>query len=108
MTTKTARQSLIALLTTCVIVSIAMARGHARTVYSGLTAHEWGTFTSIAGADGQAVEWFPLTGSTHLPSFVEPFPNPGFKLGLRGTVRLEPPCPHFYSPQQTTSSLKIH
>src|SRR6266567_4646375 len=31
----------------------------ARPVYSGLTAHEWGTFTSIAGSAGQAVEWYP-------------------------------------------------
>src|SRR5258708_38632177 len=98
MTTKTARQSLIALLTTCVIVSIAMARGHARTVYSGLTAHEWGTFTSIAGANGQAVEWFPLTGSTHLPSFVEHFRTAGFKVGPRGTLRMQTPVPHFSSP----------
>ncbi len=107
MTTKTARQSLIALLTTCVIVSIAMARGHARTVYSGLTAHEWGTFTSIAGADGQAVEWFPLTGSTDLPSFVEHFRNAGFKLGLRGTVRMETPVLYFYSPREETVSVKV-
>jgi len=27
-----------------------------------LVAHEWGTFTSIGGDDGQAVEWLPLTG----------------------------------------------
>jgi len=107
MTTKTARQSLIALLTTCVIVSIAMARGHARTVYSGLTVHEWGTFTSIAGADGQAVEWFPLTGSTDLPSFVEHFRNAGFKLGLRGTVRMETPVLYFYSPREETVSVKV-
>jgi hypothetical protein len=107
MTTKTARQSLIALLTTCVIVSIAMARGHARTVYSGLTAHEWGTFTSIAGADGQAVEWFPLTASTDLPSFVEHFRNAGFKLGLRGTVRMETPVLYFYSPREETVSVKV-
>ena len=107
MTTKTARQSLIALLTTCVIVSIAMARGHARTVYSGLTAHEWGTFTSIAGAERQAVEWFPLTGSTDLPSFVEHFRNAGFKLGLRGTVRMETPVLYFYSPREETVSVKV-
>src|SRR6266852_9427691 len=107
MTTKTARQSLIALLTTCVIVSIAMARGHARTVYSGLTVHEWGTFTSIAGADGQAVEWFPLTGSTDLPSFVEHFRNAGFKLGLRGTVRMETPVLYFYAPREETVSVKV-
>jgi hypothetical protein len=67
MTTKTARKSLIALLAICAMVSMAMARGHARAVYPGPTAHEWGTFTSVAGADGQAVEWFPLTGSTDLP-----------------------------------------
>src|SRR5271170_3598276 len=33
-----------------------------------LTAHEWGTFASIAGKDGRAVQWLPLTGSTDLPS----------------------------------------
>src|SRR5438309_1054992 len=40
---------------------------------SGLTAHEWGTFTSIAGNDGQAAEWLPLSGSTDLPGFVKDF-----------------------------------
>ncbi len=73
----------------------------------GLTAHEWGTFTSIAGADGQAVEWFPLTGSTDLPSFVEHFRNAGFKLGLRGTVRMETPVLYFYSPREETVSVKV-
>ena len=29
-----------------------------------LTVHEWGTFTAIAGKDGRAVKWLPLTGST--------------------------------------------
>ena len=37
---------------------------------SSLTAHEWGTFTSIAGRNGQAVRWVPLNGSD-LPRFVE-------------------------------------
>ena len=61
----------------------------AHPVYSSLTAHEWGTFTSIAGKVGQAVEWSPLTGSTDLPAFVEHFSNAGFNLGfgnLRGFV----------------------
>src|SRR5438034_1375468 len=40
-------------------------------VFAGLTAHEWGTFTSIAGRDGQAIDWLPLSGSTDLPGFVE-------------------------------------
>ncbi len=42
----------------------------AHPVFSSLTAHEWGTFTSIAGMDGSAVEWSPLSESTDLPAFV--------------------------------------
>ncbi|HET6932163.1 MAG TPA: hypothetical protein VFI45_17680, partial [Candidatus Acidoferrum sp.] len=58
---------------------------------SDLTVHEWGTFTSIAGPDGQSMGWLPLTGSTDLPSFVEHFREVAFKGGLRGTVRMETP-----------------
>ena len=32
--------------------------------------HEWGTFTSIAGKDGVALEWRPLNGPSDLPKFV--------------------------------------
>jgi hypothetical protein len=76
-------------------------------VYPSLTAHEWGTFTSIAGSDGQAVEWSPLTGSTDLPEFVEHFRDPGFKLGLRGTVRMETPVLYFYSSKEETVSVSV-
>jgi hypothetical protein len=79
----------------------------AKPVYSSLIAHEWGTFTSIAGADGQAVEWSPLTASTDLPGFVEHFRNPGFKLGLRGTVRMETPVLYFYSSKEETLSVSV-
>jgi len=76
-------------------------------VYAGLTAHEWGTFTSIAATDGQAVEWSPLTGSTDLPMFVEHFRDPGFKLGLRGTVRMETPVLYFYASREETVSVQV-
>jgi hypothetical protein len=79
----------------------------ARPVYASLMAHEWGTFTSIAGTDGQAVEWFPLTGSTDLPGFVEHFRNSGFKRGLRGTVRMETPVLYFYDSREETVSVKV-
>jgi hypothetical protein len=79
----------------------------ARPVYSGLTAHEWGTFTSIAGEQGQAVEWSPLTGSTDLPEFVEHLRTPQFKLGLRGTVRMETPVLYFYDSREETVSVKV-
>ena len=71
-----------------------------------LITHEWGTFTSIAGPDGQAMDWLPLTGSTDLPSFVEHLSNVNnFKGGLRGTVRMETPVLYFYAPRETTVSV---
>jgi len=72
-----------------------------------LTAHEWGTFTSIAGRDGRAIEWLPQTGSTDLPRFVEHLREINFKEGVRGTVRMETPVLYFYSPRQTTLSVKV-
>src|SRR5712664_473435 len=79
----------------------------ARPVYSSLTAHEWGTFTSIAGSNGEAVEWLPLSGSTDLPGFVEHFRNAGFKLGLRGTVRMETPVIYLYDSREETVAVKV-
>src|SRR5271168_3985653 len=72
-----------------------------------LTAHEWGTFTSIAGKDGKAVQWLPLTGSTDLPSFVEHFSGVAFKAGLAGTVRMETPVLYFYTNRETTVSVHV-
>ena len=34
---------------------------------AGLVAHEWGTFTSVAGQDGFAEEWVPPQGPRDLP-----------------------------------------
>jgi hypothetical protein len=101
------RPILCLLLATSFALSSGVLGTDARPVSSSLTAHEWGTFTSIAGGNGQAVEWSPLTGSTDLPSFVEHFRNPGFKLGLRGTVRMETPVLYFYDSQEETVSVKV-
>jgi hypothetical protein len=80
--------------------------GEQRTV-PDLTVHEWGTFTAIAGKDGRAVEWTPLTGSTDLPRFVEHLSDANFKLGLRGTIRMETPVLYFYSPRDMTVSVRV-
>jgi hypothetical protein len=72
-----------------------------------LAAHEWGTFTSIAGRNGQAVRWLPLRGSAELPGFVEHFSDARFKLGLAGTVRMETPVLYFYSPYEAVVSVKV-
>lgn len=77
-----------------------------------LTAHEWGTFTAIAGKDGRAVEWLPLglpqfPASTDLPQFVEHINDVNFKLGLRGTIRMETPVLYFYSPRDLMVSARV-
>lgn len=76
-------------------------------VEPGLIAHEWGTFTSVAGQDGGAVEWSPLSLPIDLPDFVEHFSYLGFKVGLRGTVRMETPVLYFYSPRDLTLSVHV-
>ncbi len=96
-----------AVLLGCALAPVALLGTRTRPVYSGLTAHEWGTFTSVAGADGQAVEWSPLNGSTDLPSFVEHIRDNHFKSGLRGTVRMETPVLYFYAPREETVSVKV-
>jgi hypothetical protein len=76
----------------------------------GLAAHEWGTFTSIAGAEGQPVQWLPvqlLTSKPDLPSFVEHFRSGSFKATLRGTVRMETPVIYFYSSQEANVSVHV-
>ena|SRR5215469_9071723 len=77
-----------------------------------LTAHQWGTFTAIAGKDGRVVEWLPLglprfPPSTDLPQFVEHINGINFKLGVRGTIRMETPVLYFYSPRDLTVSTKV-
>jgi hypothetical protein len=72
-----------------------------------LTAHEWGTFTSISGPDGRPMDWLTLSGSTNLPAFVEHFRDVKFKGGLRGTVRMETPVLYFYSARETTVSVDV-
>ena len=71
-----------------------------------LTVHEWGTFTSIADADGRAVEWRPLSGPQDLPCFVDRirYTNKGL---LAGTIRMETPVLYFYAPQPATVDVRV-
>ena len=76
-----------------------------KTEPSSVVAHEWGTFTSVAREDGQAVAWAPLNGAGDLPCFVE---RSGIvhKTGARGLVRMETPVIYFYS--QEPAALSVH
>src|SRR6184192_3400879 len=71
-----------------------------------LTVHEWGTFTSIAGSDGTAVEWHALGGPSDLPCFVE---RSAFNIkgALAGTVRMETPVLYFYAPRETIVDVRV-
>jgi hypothetical protein len=79
-----------------------------------LVVHEWGTFTSIAGKDGVALEWRPLNGSTDLPGFVHTIQegdkglrHPALKADLAATVRMETPVLYFYSDNEMDVSVKV-
>ena len=81
-------------------------------------AHEWGTFTSVQGADGVQLDWNPLT-TTELPSFVydrnypegkRGKPNLGLLLSKTAFVarqRLETPVIYFYSKKERTVDVTV-
>src|SRR5438876_9999190 len=73
---------------------------------SGLIVHEWGTFTSIAGPDGTAVDWLPQGGATDLPCFVKRSQF-NIKGSLSGTVRMETPVLYFYTAHDTSVSVTV-
>jgi hypothetical protein len=73
---------------------------------TGLIAHEWGTFTSIAGEDGHAVEWQPTQAPSELPCFVRRV-RVGSKGLLSGTVRMETPVIYFYAPGDLSVDVKV-
>ena len=74
---------------------------------AGLTVHEWGTFTSVAGEDGRAVEWDTLGGNDDLPGFVVRGGYRCTKVQLTGTVRMETPVLYFYSAEPLVASVKV-
>ena len=81
----------------------------------GLTVHEWGTFTSVAGPDGTAVDWLPAGGPTDLPCFVSVSgagPK-GLSVSEQGgranvaKVRMETPVLYFYSPKEQAVDVQV-
>lgn len=81
-------------------------------------AHEWGTFTSVQGADGVQLEWNPFVVA-ELPGFVydrnrpnhEPHPMSfstyGAKTAFMARQRMETPVIYFYSPEEKTVSVRV-
>ena len=75
--------------------------------HTPVIAHEWGTFTSIAGTDGRALQWAPLVGPADLPCFVASLGPWGFKDRASGLVRMETPVIYFYSQVPVTLSVRV-
>ena len=80
-----------------------------------LIVHEWGTFTSIAGKDGVALEWRPLNGSVDLPKFVHTMQKEGLglrhaqsKAELSAQIRMETPVLYFYSQREMNVTAEVN
>ena len=104
------RSLILSVSLSCLAVSGPAFSGPSRRQGAGkpdLTVHEWGTFTSIADRNGQAVKWYPASAPSDLPNFVEHFRTADFKSRLQGTVRMETPVLYFYSPTEITMSVKV-
>ena len=61
----------VVLLSAALAAATAVVVAASRATHAGLTVHEWGTFTSVAGPNGQSVNWTPLSGPQDLPCFVD-------------------------------------
>jgi hypothetical protein len=87
----------------------------AQTSANDLVVHEWGTFTSVAGKNGVAIDWRPLNGASDLPKFVYTSAD---KKGWRGSyndpgkgrvakVRMETPVIYFYTAKEMEVDVKV-
>ncbi len=74
-------------------------------------AHEWGTFTSVQGADGVQLEWNPFVPA-ELPKFVygQPHRRAGglLKSELVARQRMETPVIYFYSETPRTVDVTVN
>src|SRR5580765_399139 len=84
---------------------------------AGLVVHEWGTFTSVQGGDGELLPWRAAQVS-ELPAFVYDWTKPGLnrlaapvmfagKGGLVAFQRMETPVIYFYSDAPLTADVSV-
>ena len=109
------RDILTATLCACGLASVLVMAGRPAGT-SDLEAHEWGTFTSVAGADGQAESWRPFSGPSDLPCFVHVLKDgpktwvPGGLPAVNALVRMETPVLYFYAPgdAEQVVNVRVH
>ena len=94
---------------------IGLAHGQSLAPY---VAHEWGTFTTISGQDGVALDWQPLAQESDLPSFVYTLEDYASGRGLRNLgpcvtkgcsapVRMETPVIYFHAEEPVEVSVRV-
>src|SRR5712671_3566310 len=98
-----------------VVTASALVMGGGK-LCTGYVAHEWGTFTSVQGADGVMLDWRPLE-TTRLPNFVYDWNHPGLnrqpagglgpKTGMITLQRMETPVIYFYSSKQQSVDVSV-
>ena len=98
------------------VITALVRAGLTQSPPANLVVHEWGTFTSVAGQDGQAVEWQPLSGPSDLPCFVRVLAPACIKCAvgttsalpfIRATVRMETPVLYFYASEEVTARVHV-
>lgn len=77
----------------------------------GVVLHEWGTFTTVAGAAGEQVVWYSFYDTSYqepLPSFVQADRSvTKTTRGMGFTVRMETPVIYFYAANPQDVALKV-
>ncbi|HSP67868.1 MAG TPA: hypothetical protein VLN48_09080 [Bryobacteraceae bacterium] len=95
-----------ALVATLILSAVRLSAADLGLAPGNLVAHEWGTFTSVAGEHGAPVAWAPLSGPADLPCFVERMGAQNVK-AFSGLVRMETPVLYFYAQRPTTLSVHV-
>jgi hypothetical protein len=111
--------AVLALLTTALVISPADYAAPSPSSSGSFVAHEWGTFTSVQGADGEQLWWDPLV-TTDLPDFVYddasnngavvPVSRPSgraIKSGTSARLRMETPVIYFYSDVERAVDVRV-
>ena len=83
--------------------------------HADLVVHEWGTFTSIAGKNGVALDWRPLNGPSDLPKFVHSQTSGNGFRGTYGTsgkgdmarIRMETPVIYLYTKKPMDVNVRV-
>ena len=95
-------------------------KAQAQRAENDLVVHEWGTFTSVAGKNGTAIDWRPLSGASDLPQFVYTMNEsdgyrqtygskfvPAQKGNIVARVRMETPVIYFYTKKEMEVSVSV-